>query len=87
MSIVMNEDQKVKLKAKFTKTKEIPEEEMDPVEKYQNIQLNFGKYSGKMLKEISVEDPKYLKWLKQRFENDDKATPTMKAIIKFANAV
>ena len=59
----------------------------DPVEKYQNIQLNFGKYAGKMLRDVSLEDPKYLQWLKQRFEKDENASPTMKAIIKFANAL
>ena len=62
-------------------------EQFDPIEKYQGITLNFGKYSGKQLKDIAVEDVKYLKWLKQRFENDENSTPTMKAIIRFANAV
>ena len=62
-------------------------EQVDPIQKYGGITLNFGKYSGKLLKEIAVEDPNYLKWLKQRFEKDENSTPTMKAIIRFANAV
>jgi succinate dehydrogenase flavin-adding protein (antitoxin of CptAB toxin-antitoxin module) len=41
-----------------------------------------------MLKELVVEDPKYLKWLKQRFEKEEKElSPTMKAILKFCQSV
>jgi hypothetical protein len=71
------------------KSKSVPPTEppKDPVDAYQGITLNFGKYSGKQLKDVAAEDPKYLKWLKQRFEKDENATPTMKAIIKFANSV
>ena len=88
MSIVMTEDQKVKLKAKFIKTKEIPEEEIDPIEKYQDIKLSFGKWAGTSLKDIQQKDANYIQWLKKRFnEKKEELSPTMKAILKFANAV
>lgn len=79
---------KIKKAPKITK-KETPETEpeVDPVEKYQGITLNFGKHAGRQLKDVAADDPKYLKWLRQRFEKDENATPTMLAIAKYANAV
>ena len=76
---------KVKRQPKLPKTKEISEGSND--KNYDKIVLNFGKYSGKMLKDLATEDPKYLKWLKQRFEKDENITPTMKAICKFADGI
>jgi uncharacterized protein (DUF3820 family) len=87
MSSPVPVDTKQNKPTKFTKNKNDVPEQFDPVEKYQGITLNFGKYSGKQLKDVAVEDPNYLKWLKQRFEKDENLTPTMKAIIRFANAV
>ena len=89
MSFEQPVEPKVKRQPKLAKTKEISEAEpqIDPIEKYQGITLNFGKYSGRQLKDIAAEDPKYLKWLKQRFEKEEDLSPTMKAIIRFANAV
>jgi uncharacterized protein (DUF3820 family) len=53
--------------------------------KYQNIKLNFGKHSGKTLDEIQEKDPKYLIWLRENYKTTEKTSPTMKAILLFAN--
>lgn len=34
-----------------------------------NFQMPFGKYKGKTLEEIKIQDPSYLIWLKQNTEN------------------
>ena len=80
---------KVKRQPKVPKAKEVDGNASvkDPIEQYQDITLSFGKYAGRQLKDVSVEDPKYLKWIKTRFEKDENASPTMKAIIKYANAL
>ena len=72
------------------KSKSLPFNELrkDPVEAYQGIILNFGKHTGKQLKDVAVEDPKYLQWLKKRFnENQDNLSPTQNAICKFCETI
>lgn len=59
----------------------------DPVTKYQGITLNFGKYSGKQLKDLVDVDPKYLQWLKKRFSSNQDLTPTQHAIVKYIQAM
>jgi hypothetical protein len=40
-----------------------------------------------MVKDVAAEDVKYLKWIKTRFEKDENASPTMKAICKYASSL
>ena len=70
------------------KSKSLPpyEPPKDPVT-YGDIELNFGKYNGKKLKDVAVEDPKYCQWIKNRFKENQELTPTMKAILKFCETV
>jgi hypothetical protein len=80
---------KAKKQPKVPKTKPVDGQAsvVDPIEQYQDITLSFGKYAGRQLKDVANEDVKYLKWIKTRFEKDENASPTMKAIVKFANAL
>ena len=92
MSFVQPVEPKAKKAPKAPKVKDIPEAvpsvEIDPIEKYQGITLNFGKWAGAQLKDVQAKDPKYIQWLKNRFkEKETELSPTMKAIIAFANAV
>ena len=88
-SVDQTVETKVKRQPKVPKAKAVDGNAsvQDPIEQYQDITLNFGKYSGRQIKDISVEDPKYLKWIKTRFEKDENASPTMKAIVRYANAL
>ena len=55
--------------------------------KYENIELSFGKYNGKSLKEVAEEDAKYLEWLKNKLKENKNLSPTQLAIIKYINAL
>jgi hypothetical protein len=65
------------------------EEIVDIQERYQDITLNFGKYKGKTLKEIIKDEkgPRYLTWLHGEMKQNDKPSPTQKAILKYIAAV
>lgn len=93
MSTEVCTEQVTMKKPKTVKKKiEVPEVYVpkDPIEAYQGITLNFGKYSGKQLKDIADQDPKYLSWLRKRFstnEDNQQLSPTQIAIVKYIKAL
>jgi uncharacterized protein (DUF3820 family) len=65
-----------------------PPQPIDVKAKYEDITLNFGKYKGKALKDVSSDDngPNYLIWLYGEMMKKDSLSPTQKAIVKFIRA-
>ncbi len=55
--------------------------------KYETIKLNFGKYNGKSLRDISEEDPTYLNCIKKWWGNKKDLSPTQLGILKYINAL
>lgn len=67
--------------------------ETDPLKIYADITLNFGKYKGKSLGELSDDLPNgynYLVWLHKALkatQEEQEISPTKLAIIKFVEAL
>lgn len=61
---------------------------LDVKAKYEDITLNFGKYKGKALKDVSSDEngPNYLIWLYGEMMKKDSLSPTQKAIVKYIRA-
>jgi len=72
------EQKKVYFKTNFknnfnNKNKEIVKEtKEDKIKRWENIEMKFGKYKGKKLIDIKNEDPDYLLYLSNNFEDLNK---------------